>query len=100
MMTFQTESPESCGILELDKNNVVTAIHEKVKNPLSRLANGAVYILSRDLIKILKNQKKTISDFSTEVLPSLIGKIYTYETSEIFIDIGTKKAYDKANTII
>ena len=99
MMTFQTETPKTCGILELDSNNVVKAIHEKTDNPPGKLANGAIYILSSELLFFLKNQKKTISDFSTEILPKLIGKIYTFETSETFIDIGTKEAYDKANRI-
>ena len=39
-----------------------------------------------------------VSDFSTEVLQCLVGRIYTYETSEYFIDIGSPEALDKANS--
>ena len=99
MMTFKTETPHTCGIIELDCNNIVKAIHEKVINPPGNLANGAVYILSKELVTLLKESKSTLVDFSSQVLPKLIGKIYTYETSEIFIDIGVKDSYEKANKL-
>ena len=99
MMTFQTETPETCGIVELDNNNIVKAIYEKVDSPPGNLANGAIYILSKELINSLINEKKPVIDFSLDVLPMLMGKIYTYETSETFIDIGDKYSYEKANKI-
>ncbi len=94
MVTFQTENPSSCGILELDEQGVVLAMHEKVSSPPGNLANGAIYLLSHELIAMLG---ESISDFSTEVLPALMGKIYTYETKEIFLDIGTPETYKIAN---
>ena len=99
MMTFQTETPKTCGIIELDNNNIVKAMFEKVDSPPGNLANGAIYILSKELINSLKNEKKPIIDFSLDVLPKLMGKIYTYETSETFIDIGSKYSYEKANKL-
>ena len=45
MMTFETDTPQSCGIVELDKDNVVCGFHEKVNKPPGNLANGAVYIM-------------------------------------------------------
>lgn len=97
MMTFKTDSPKSCGILKINKQGVVKKIYEKKKNPPGNLANGAVYILSPELTKQLKNKKYT--DFSTQVLPTLIGKIYTYYTKSVFIDIGTLKNYKKSQLI-
>jgi mannose-1-phosphate guanylyltransferase len=44
MMTFKTDNPSACGIVELDSDGVVQKFHEKVKKPPSNLANGAVYI--------------------------------------------------------
>lgn len=94
MMTFQTENPSSCGILELDEHGIVLAMHEKVASPPGNLANGAIYLLSHELIAMLR---EGTSDFSNEVLPTLMGKIYTYETKEIFLDIGTPETYQMAN---
>lgn len=97
MMTFRTDNPSSCGIVELDARGVVTGFYEKVKHPPGNLANGAVYILSAELLRKLKTDLHSVSDFSTEVLGSLVGYIYTYETPEKFIDIGTIESYQKAN---
>jgi mannose-1-phosphate guanylyltransferase len=93
MMTFRTESPSSCGIVELDDRGVVVGFHEKVAAPPGNLANGAIYILSGELLKCLAIEFQGATDFSTEVLPQLVGKILTYETNGPFVDIGTPESY-------
>ena len=97
MMTFRTTDPSSCGIVELDERGVVIGFHEKVVKPPSNLANGAVYIFSTELLDRLGADLKMMKDFSTEVLKSFVGLIYTYETTEVFLDIGTPENYEKAN---
>ena len=97
MMTFRTADPSSCGILELDERSVVIGFHEKVANPPSNLANGAVYILSPELLNRLGTDLCTVTDFSTEVLNRFVGQIYSYETSEVFLDVGTPEMYEQAN---
>jgi mannose-1-phosphate guanylyltransferase len=97
MMTFRTTDPSSCGIVELDKRGVVTGFHEKVANPPGNLANGAVYIISAELLVRLATDLKTVKDFSTEVLNRFVGHIYSYETTEVFLDVGTPESYLKAN---
>jgi len=97
MMTFRTDDPSSCGIVDLDDRGVVVGFHEKVINTPGNLANGAIYILSAELLKVMANDLRVVKDFSTEVLHRFVGRIYTYETSEVFLDVGTHKTYDKAN---
>jgi len=97
MMTFSTSVPCLCGIVELDKKGVVIEFHEKVDNPPGNIANGAIYILSKELIGILKTDFTNSKDFSKEVIPTMIGKIFTYETKNFFIDIGTTDNLRKAN---
>ena len=97
MMTFRSETPEYCGIVELDARGVVVGLHEKVANPPGNLANGAVYLLSAELLQTLATELRAVVDFSTEVLQQLVGRIYTYETKEFFLDIGTPEAYELAN---
>jgi len=97
MMTFRTDNPQSCGIVELDGRGIVVGFHEKIEKPPSNLANGAVYLLSAELLKLLDTKLNSVTDFSTEVLQRLIGRIYTYESREFFIDIGTPEAYRRAN---
>ena len=99
MMTFRTDSPSACGIVELDKNGVVVGFHEKVKCPPGNLANGAIYILSKEIIEYVVTYMSTAKDFSNEVLPRFLGRIFAYETTEIFIDIGTPETYKLANDL-
>jgi mannose-1-phosphate guanylyltransferase len=83
----------------LNERGVVNGFYEKIKEPPGNLANGAVYILSSELLKILGNDSNNFKDFSAEILPKFIGKIFSYETQEIFIDIGKPESYIIANKI-
>ncbi|MES2686064.1 MAG: nucleotidyltransferase family protein [Pseudomonadota bacterium] len=97
MMTFRTDNPTSCGIVEIDANNVVTGFHEKVLHPPGNLASGAIYVLSAELQKTLETTLKTVSDFSTEVIGKYLGRIYTFETHQPLVDIGTAESYARVN---
>ncbi|MGC8453752.1 MAG: nucleotidyltransferase family protein [Cylindrospermopsis raciborskii] len=97
MMTFRTDQPSNCGIVDIDENRVVTGFYEKVSSPPGNLANGAVYILSAAMLRELSLEFSTVKDFSNEVLPHFIGRIFTYETLDVFIDIGTPEAYKRVN---
>lgn len=96
MMTFRTQTPESCGILELDRQGVVQAFHEKKKGNFGNLANGAVYILEPAVFDFLETLGKEEIDFSTEVIPAFTGRIFTAENTWYHRDIGTKESYLKA----
>ena len=93
MMTFHTDQPAACGIVELDKGGVVQAFHEKVANPPGNLANGAVYILAPEVINYMANLGKEDIDFSTEVLPNYIQRINTFLNSTYHRDIGNITSY-------
>ncbi len=97
MMTFKTDTPSTCGIVELDQSGVVVGFHEKVPNPPGHTANGAVYILSAEMLAILGSNMAGVTDFSTEVLHNFVGHIYTYHTDAMFLDIGSPESYSKAN---
>ncbi len=97
MLTFRTENPSACGIVELDTRGVVIGYHEKVALPPGNLANGAVYILSTELITRVLVGLREPRDFSADVLPLLVGRIYTLTTDDLFMDVGTPDAYSRAN---
>lgn len=96
MMLFKTDNPKSCGIVELNKQNIAIAFHEKVKHPPSDLANGAVYICKYEIFEYLENLNKEFIDFSNEVIPNYLGKISTYLNEIYHRDIGTIESYKKA----
>ena len=87
MMTFNSPTPQTCGIVETDEKGVVQALHEKIADPPGTLANAAVYLLEPEIMEWLDNQH-LISDFSTEVLPEFIGEIATWHNDYIHRDIG------------
>ena len=89
MMTFVTDAPQSCGIVEQDERRVVVGFHEKVANPPSNYANAAVYIFEPGVLRFLAEMNKSVIDLSTEVLPRYLGRICTFENSEYHRDIGT-----------
>jgi len=89
MMTYETTTPKSCGIVELDKYGIVQAFHEKVENPSGNLANAGVYILEPYLFNFLKSLNKNNIDFSLDVIPNLMGQINTYHNDVYHRDIGT-----------
>ena len=46
MMTFDTDAPTQCGIVETDSNNTLIGFHEKQTEPPGNRANAAVYAMS------------------------------------------------------
>ncbi|MBP6917390.1 MAG: nucleotidyltransferase family protein [Legionellaceae bacterium] len=89
MMTFQTDNPQSCGIVELDAANTVVGFHEKVAQDYGLHANAAVYIFEPAVLDFLISLNKEISDLSTEVIPHFLGRIQTYHNTDYHRDIGT-----------
>ncbi|WP_115071216.1 nucleotidyltransferase family protein [Synechococcus sp. UW179B] len=92
MLTFKTDNPSSCGIVEIDNQQVVQAFHEKLPQPPGKRANGAIYAFEQDFLDHLNLMNPTPSDFSTEVIPKLIGRIQTWHTHDAYLDIGTPEA--------
>ena len=95
MLAFRTSTPETCGILEVSKNQILQKMYEKSSDDHGNLANAAFYILSKKLISELKDE----TDFSNEVIPKYFGKTLVVETSETFIDIGTPESYAHAQKV-
>lgn len=92
MMTFATDVPKSCGIVELDDKGIVRAFHEKVSNPPSNQANAAVYIFEPAVIGYMESLGKPFVDVSTEVIPKFLGHIQTFHNTDYHRDIGTPES--------
>jgi mannose-1-phosphate guanylyltransferase len=88
MMTFDTDAPQTCGIVE-EKDGIVVGFHEKVANPPGTRANAAVYILEREVVDAMEADDQAFIDMSTQILPQYIpGRICTYHNSIYHRDIG------------
>ena len=89
MMTFDTEEPQQCGIIERDARGVVVGFHEKSPNPPGRLANAAVFVLEPEVLDFLGSLGRSFAEFSTDVIPHFIGRIATYHNDVYHRDIGS-----------
>jgi mannose-1-phosphate guanylyltransferase len=95
MLAFRTQTPHTCGILEVDDQKILNQMYEKSHDDHGNLANAAFYILSKKLIAELRDE----TDFSNEVIPKHFGKALVVETAETFIDIGTPETYEHAQQV-
>jgi mannose-1-phosphate guanylyltransferase len=91
MMTFDTDTPEQCGIVVTDSNGTLQAFFEKSANPPGKRANAAVYVLEPAVIDWIR-ANPDVTDFSTEVIPEFIGQIACWHHEGVHRDIGTPQA--------
>ena len=96
MLSFRTDSPQTCGILELNSDAAVINFHEKAENPPGNIANGAVYILTPAIIDHIHQLNSEILDFSLDVIPHFIGRILAVETDGYHRDIGSLESLAQA----
>ena len=92
MLTFTTDTPSSCGIVEVDAQHVVQGFHEKLPHPPGNRANGALYAFGQEFLAHLNMMASPPKDFSTEVIPTLLGRIQAWQTNDAYIDIGTPES--------
>ncbi|QNI95446.1 mobA-like NTP transferase domain protein [Synechococcus sp. A15-127] len=100
MLTFETKTPSSCGIVEVDNQLVVRAFHEKLKEPPGNRANGALYAFEQEFLDRLNLMTPMPTDFSTEVIPEMLGRIQTWHTNQSYLDIGTPESLTTAQQLV
>ena len=96
---FTCEDPHDCGIIEIDSLGTVVSFVEKPNRDIGRTANAAVYVFEPEaLLEFFKCDKAT-PDISLDIIPKMIGKLFSYEISGFHVDVGTPSAYHRAQTI-
>jgi mannose-1-phosphate guanylyltransferase len=96
MLTFRSDDPCSCGIVELDRDNVIQAFHEKTARPPGNLANAAVYLFTPEAADFTARVPGEFIDLSTQVIPAFIGRIYTVMNNDYHRDIGSLRSLKQA----
>jgi len=96
MMTFRTDVPHECGIVEQDEKGILKAFHEKVSHPPGNIANAAVYVFEPEVLDFLRALRKEFIDISTEVIPEFFGRICTFHSERYHRDIGTPRSLERA----
>ena len=95
-LLFNTDTPKQCGIVELSNIGVIKAFHEKVKNPPGNLASGALFIFDENVFSHYFSMFKRdrFYEVSVDMIPKLVGSMFSYITTSKYIDIGTIEAYN------
>lgn len=88
MMTFTTATPSTCGILQVERDGIVTAMDEKPQYPVGDLANAAVYIFEPEVVDFIRDNEG-LADISNDVLPHFMGRILAWHNHGVLRDIGT-----------
>lgn len=96
MLTFRCDDPRSCGIVELDAEDVVVGFHEKATCPPSNLANAAIYIMGPEIRRFIIAEHTRVVDISTQLIPTFLGQIFAVEHRGYLRDIGTIDALSLA----
>ena len=99
MLTFESQNPENCGVVELDKMGFVLNFHEKSNTPPTNIANAAIYIFSKEMKDTILSLAEDETDISIDLIPKLMRKIKTVKCLGYFMDIGTLENLIKANNI-
>ena len=100
MLTFKTNNPQNCGIIRIDKNDIMIDFIEKPKKFVGDHANAAVYILSPQMVEEILQNYADATDFSLDIIPFFKKRIMTYMTKKIFVDIGTPKEYSRLSNLV
>lgn len=94
MATVRVSNPELYGNVLVGKNCKIIGFQEKPRDTVTDLINTGIYVFNR---KILKRIPKGYSDFSKNIFPRLLGKLYSYESSCYWSDIGNLSSYYLTN---
>ncbi len=92
------------GIITADETGRITKFTEKPKKPDSDLASMGIYIFSTKVLKKALIKDSTIEesehDFGKNIIPALLDegkKLYTYEFSGFWKDVGTIDSFHEMN---
>lgn len=92
MMTFETETPESCGIIEADAEGRILAYWEKDTQARGNLANAAVYVVTPEFLDLVAADLHAF-DLSKDIIPRTYKRMNTYNNALLHRDIGTLSSF-------
>jgi mannose-1-phosphate guanylyltransferase len=96
MMTFVTDTPDSCGIVRLDERGRIAEFHEKSPDAHGNVANAAVYLLDAEIFPLIDALDAPAVDFSTDVLVKILDRVHTFHNDVYHRDIGTPASLAQA----
>lgn len=96
MMTFRTDAPRSCGIVDVAPDDIVTAYSEKPARPAGNLANAAVYLFEPDVLEFMFSLGRPLLELSVDIIPAYVRRMIAWENRWYHRDIGTPESLERA----
>jgi mannose-1-phosphate guanylyltransferase len=94
LAVFHSEHPSTGGVVELDESGTVTGFAEKPPNPVSDLVNAGMYAFGPRVLDEIGAPPPR--DIGYHLLPRLIGRAKVVPVDGYLRDIGTVRAYERA----
>ena len=95
LLLTKVEDTSRYGRVKVDKNGRVLSFEEKGQNTESGWINAGIYLLKKELLKIIP--AKVFYSLERKFLPMLVKKgLFGYLQQTEFIDIGTPVSYSSA----
>jgi len=97
---YETPVPHECGIVQTAPDGRIVRFVEKPKEFIGNLANGGLYLLSREILPRIP--KRTPVDFARDVFPGLVGAspsgrgLFAWRIEGYHLDMGTWDTYRRA----
>lgn len=96
MWLVETGDCRRYGSVSTDNKDAVTSFQEKSSELGSGFINAGIYLLERELLKIIPEGRPV--SLENEIFPKLVGAgLYAVTGKGPFIDIGTPEAYNSAD---
>lgn len=91
---YQVPDPERCGIITVDKSDVVTNFVEKPARPETNWAFSGLMAASPEILDTVPNER--LADIGFDLLPKLVGNMAACKIEDYVLDIGTMNNYRTA----
>uniref|UniRef100_A0A7C4TCZ0 Glucose-1-phosphate adenylyltransferase n=1 Tax=candidate division WOR-3 bacterium TaxID=2052148 RepID=A0A7C4TCZ0_UNCW3 len=95
------EQAGNFGIACVNQDDKIIDWEEKPKMPRSNLASMGIYLFNKEVLKemLIDSAKRGGVDFARDIIPLMLGKkrVFGYEFSGYWRDVGTIDAYWSAN---
>jgi mannose-1-phosphate guanylyltransferase len=92
--TYRVLNPAQCGIIATDEMGKVVEFTEKPEHPKSNLAFSGVLVGGPALLDLVP--RRTPADIGFDVLPKLVGQMFSFSIADYVLDIGTLEKYEQA----
>ena len=93
---YQVPDPHRCGIVSVNRQDVIERFVEKPAHPESNWAFSGVMVAHPRVIDLIPANRP--ADIGFDLLPQLAGKMAAYRISSYLLDIGTPENYAAAQS--